>query len=94
MTRQTLARDRHPSDASELISENGGAGQDLVQVPTGSVGVEHFFTIAEVAAMFRVSRRTVRRWIKNGAIQKAAWPGRSVRISSRGIADLSGHPEV
>ena len=94
MIRPAQALTRHPSDAGDLISEAGVAGQDLGQVPTGTVEVEHFFTIAEVAAMFRVSGRTVRRWIKDGAIKKAAWPGRGVRIGSREIADLSGHPEV
>ena len=94
MIRRAQALARYLSDAGDLISEAGVAGQDLSQVPTGSVRVEHFFTIAEVAEMFRVSGRTVRRWIKNGAIQKAAWPGRNVIISSWEIADLFGHPEV
>ena len=94
MIRRVQALARHHSDTGDLISAAGVAGQDSGQVPTGSMQVEHFFTIAEVAEMFRVSGRTVRRWIKDGAIKKAAWPGRGVRISSREIADLSGHPQV
>lgn len=38
-----------------------------------------YLTISEVAARFRVSERTVRRWIANGEIP-AVRKGRSVRI--------------
>jgi excisionase family DNA binding protein len=38
-------------------------------------------TIVEVAAMHRVSRRTVDRWISNGKLASAKLPGGSVRIA-------------
>lgn len=53
--------------------------------PTHSRPTEHFFTPAEVATRFRLSLRTIRRWIATEELPVMRF-GRAVRISESDLA--------
>ena len=53
--------------------------------------VEPFLTIAEVAASFAVTERTVRNWIADGKITAYRLAGRLIRIDPRSL-DLLYEP--
>jgi len=62
-------------------------------LPPRHRGDEIFFTIAEVAERLQVSRRTVHRWIKKGALIVHRVEG-VVRIADRDLrAFLASHRE-
>ena len=48
-----------------------------------------FYTVAEVAVFFRVSSRTVRRWVKASILHRIAVPGRLTRISAEEVMELA-----
>lgn len=53
------------------------------------MGQEHwYYTTEEVATMFRVSVRTVRRWIKDGSLE-AVDIGRQYRIYHKAVTEFA-----
>ena len=50
---------------------------------------ESFYTIPEVAAYFRVSSRTVRRWVKANILRRIEVTGRLVRIPGEEVIRLA-----
>ena len=50
-------------------------------------GATHFLTVAEVAALMRVSKMTVYRLVHNGELQ-AVRVGRSFRVHAKAVHDM------
>ena len=48
------------------------------------------YRVQEVAELFKVSKRTVERWIKNGDLKTVKLPGSLVRVSSDNIDEMMG----
>lgn len=58
------------------------------QNKTGGIEVAELYKITQVAEMFKVSKRTVERWIKRGELKTVCLPGRLIRISSDAVMDM------
>lgn len=54
----------------------------------GGSEVAELYKVSQVAEQFKVSKRTVERWIKSGELKTVYLPGRLVRISSDDIMDM------
>ena len=59
-----------------MRTDNGSTKQELL-------------TLQETADLFRVTSRTIRRWIKNGKINQIKF-GRTIRISQEEINRIKG----
>ena len=78
--------------APHLSTRRFVAPMAVLAYPKGDrVIVEPFLTIAEVAAAFAVTERTVRNWIAEGKITAYRLAGRLIRIDPRSL-DLLYEP--
>ena len=53
--------------------------------------MSNLYRVQEVAELFKVSKRTVERWIKNGDLKTVKLPGSLVRVSSDNIDEMMGY---
>ncbi|MGN6338474.1 cell division/environmental response transcriptional regulator [Mycobacterium sp.] len=74
-----------------MTSSNGPSARDAAGKPrdAGSVdqGRTQFLTVAEVAALMRVSKMTVYRLVHNGELP-AVRVGRSFRVHAKAVHDM------
>ncbi|MGH3560939.1 MAG: helix-turn-helix domain-containing protein, partial [Mycobacterium sp.] len=65
----------------------GGKSARETGLPDGQPGRTQFLTVAEVAALMRVSKMTVYRLVHNGELP-AVRVGRSFRVHAKAVHDL------
>jgi excisionase family DNA binding protein len=74
-----------------MTSTNGPSARDSAGKATGSVEGQpartQFLTVAEVAALMRVSKMTVYRLVHNGELP-AVRVGRSFRVHAKAVHDM------
>ncbi len=74
-----------------MTSTNGPSGRDSAGKAAGSVEGQpartQFLTVAEVAALMRVSKMTVYRLVHNGELP-AVRVGRSFRVHAKAVHDM------
>ena len=75
-------RDGKPAKAPAKAKDAGAAGGEAA-----SVARTQFLTVAEVAALMRVSKMTVYRLVHNGELP-AVRVGRSFRVHAKAVHDL------
>jgi excisionase family DNA binding protein len=68
-------------------SAGGKAARDAGAADAAAVGRTQFLTVAEVAALMRVSKMTVYRLVHNGELP-AVRVGRSFRVHAKAVHDL------
>lgn len=70
-----------------MTSINGPSGREPGREGAGQSGKAQFLTVAEVAALMRVSKMTVYRLVHNGELP-AVRVGRSFRVHAKAVNDL------
>ncbi|MBM7416203.1 helix-turn-helix domain-containing protein [Rhodococcus sp. BP-349] len=70
----------------ESVNKPAGSGKSPKRDGQPSVSETQFMTVAEVAALMRVSKMTVYRLIKNGELP-AVQVGRSFRVHAKAVHD-------
>lgn len=81
---------RGPDDWVAMTSTNGPSARDSAGKPRDSVDSQtrtQFLTVAEVAALMRVSKMTVYRLVHNGELP-AVRVGRSFRVHAKAVHDM------